>query len=549
MSIAKKIACLFLVLALCLSIGGCGKKKKQIVIIKRPSSQVSDTVDDTNDDINSEDTNSEEDETDSKEAGTDSEESETDSEDVGTNSEDDETDSEEAETDSKEDEEEADEEEYEEEIYESYRELADKEVTGETDREKEYTVKPVTFKLTDEYTVVYPEGNVQLKQAAKKLVTYLSENGIKLSLASDTSAVKEREILIGDTNRLKSNLAENKYAVSVVKEKLFFESGNFNGVVKAVSWFISFDFEKGKINTLTGEYEFVASIKRADGTYNFVWGDEFDGNALDTNKWDFSSSISAESSFKLSRDPAAINVSDGLLKMSAMRWFDPDNNQIQAIAPYTVEGKKFMNYQYGYLEMKARIPFGNGAWPSLWLSGSCRDGAVVSSLFNRGDIIPSNFSAEIDIIEYTTLQPNMHKWFYDDDSILELIKDLKLVDNKHSSYGGAINANNGQMTKSDLGLDPQQNYIYQTVGYEWTPNDMTIYLNGEKYFYYNWKESIQLDELNDMSDFLNPVFIRLNNHLLPKNIPSDFSTLPCEFFVEYVRLYQKPNTGGIWLAE
>ncbi|MBQ5884256.1 MAG: hypothetical protein IIW72_06975, partial [Clostridia bacterium] len=64
-----------------------------------------------------------------------------------------------------------------------------------------------------------------------------------------------------------------------------------------------------------------------------------------------------------------------------------------------------------------------------------------------------------------------------------------------------------------------------------------------------WKESIQLDALNDMSDFLNPVFIRLNNHLLPKNIPSDYSTLPCEFFVEYVRLYQKPNTGGLWLAE
>ncbi len=493
MSIVKKIACLILVLALCVSVGGCTKKKKQIVIIKRPSSQVTDTTDDTNDDTNSE---------------------------------------------------------VDEEAYESDRELSDTGVVTDSNREIEYTVSPIAFNLTNEYTVVYPEGNIQLKQAAKKLVAYFEGNGIKLSLVSDTSAAKDKEILVGDTNRMKSSLAENKYAVTVANNKLFFESGNFNGVVKAVSWFISFDYEKGKVNALTGEYEFVASMKRADGTYNFVWGDEFDGNALDTNKWDFSSSISAESSFKLSRDPAAVNVSDGLLKMTAMRWFDPDNNQVQAIAPYTVEGKKFMNYQYGYLEMKARIPFNNGAWPSLWLSGSCRDGAVVSSLFNRGDIIPSNFSAEIDIIEYTTLQPNMHKWFYDDDSILELIKDLKLVDsNNHSSYGGAINANEGQMTKSDLGLDPQQNYIYQTVGYEWTPNDMTIYLNGEKYFYYNWKESIQLDELNDMSDFLNPVFIRLNNHLIPKNIPSDFSSLPCEFFVEYVRLYQKPNTGGIWLAE
>ena len=493
MSIVKKIACLLLVLALCLSVGGCTKKKKQVVIIKRPAPGTSDSVGDANDDNNFDD-------------------------------------------------------DVDEEVYESFRELAAKVVTEES-RAKEYVVTDTSFNLSDEYTVVYPEGNIQLKQSAKKLVEYFEKNGFKLALASDVSTAKEKEILVGDTNRRKSSLAENKYAVSVVDNKLVFESGNFNGVIKAVSWFISFDFKKGSVNTLTGEYDFSASINRADGTYQFVWGDEFDGNALDTNKWDLTSSISAESSFKLSRDPAALNVSDGLLKLTALRWFDADNNQIQAIAPYTVEGKKFMNYQYGYLEMKARIPFSNGAWPSLWLSGACREGAVVSSLYNRGDIIPSNFSAEIDIIEYTTLQPNMHKWFYDDDSILELIKDLKLVYNKHSSYGGAINAVKGKMTKSDLGLDLQQNYIYQTVGYEWTPNDMTIYLNGEKYFYYNWKESIQLDELNDMSDFLNPVFIRLNNHLIPDNIPSDYSTLPCEFFVEYVRLYQKPNTGGIWIAE
>ena len=103
--------------------------------------------------------------------------------------------------------------------------------------------------------------------------------------------------------------------------------------------------------------------------------------------------------------------------------------------------------------------------------------------------------------------------------------------------------------KSDLGMDPNQSYVYQTVAFDWTPEELTIYLNGEKFYSYNWKNSVQLDGLNDMTDFLNPVFIRLNNHLIPKNIPSDFSTLPCEFFIDYVRLYQKPNTGGLWIAE
>ena len=365
MSIAKKIICLLLALALCFYIAGCKKtKKKQIIVIKRPVS-ASDAVEDDN-----------------------------------TLEDDDTTYDDEADF---------------EDVYISDRELAEKEETAE-EIKIEYSVKATELQLTKDYMIVYPKGNDQLRQAAQKLSKYLSANRIDIAVTDDTAKAKEKEILLGDTNRKKSSLAENKFAVTVSGKKLLFESGNFNGVVKAVSWFISKTFEKGKVNTLSGEYEFVSTIKRPSGTYNFVWGDEFDGNALDTSKWDFSSSIGAESSFKLSREPEAIKVEDGLLKLTARRWFDPDNNQIQAIAPYTVESKKHLNFQYGYLEMKARIPFGAGAWPSLWLSGACREGAVVSNLFEKGDIISSPFSAEIDIIEYTSLETNMHKWFYEKDT-------------------------------------------------------------------------------------------------------------------------------------
>ena len=426
-------------------------------------------------------------------------------------------------------------------IYTSDRKLAEKESTAEETVKPEYTVKTMDFGTLSGYTVIYPDGNEQLRQAAQKLVEYFSKYEVKVDIASDATTKKDKEILVGDTERRKSLLAENEYAVTVSEKQLFFESGNFNGVVKAVSWFTSLEYEKEKINTINGKYEFSSQVERPDGMYTYVWGDEFDGNALDMSKWDLTTSIGAESSFKLSRDPKALNVSDGLLKLTALRWFDPDNNQIQAIAPYTIEGKKYMNFQYGYLEMRARIPFGGGAWPSLWLSGACSKDAVVSNLFNKGDIKPSNFSAEIDIIEYTSLSPNLHKWFYDDAVGIEGVTG---IEDKHSSLGAVE-----KPVKSDLGMDPKQSYVYQVIGFDWTPEDMTVYINGEKFYSYNWKKSVQLDGLNDMSDFLNPVFIRLNNHLIPKNIPSDYSSLPCEFFIDYVRLYQKPNTGGLWIAE
>lgn len=491
MGVAKRIISLLLVLAICFLMGGCNeptakRKKKKVVIIKRnPSSSVSDNKEDNGDFEN-----------------------------------DFEFDFDGA--------------------YVSDRLLAEKEtVTAET-VDPEYKVSAANFGSLDGYRVVYPKGNEQLRQAAQKLVKYFAKNNIQVEMSSDDASQKDKEILVGDTNRKKSSLAENEYAVTVSGKKILFESGNFNGAIKAVLWFTSLPFENGKVNTLTGKYKFSSKIKRADGEYTYVWGDEFDGNELDANKWELTTSIGAESSFKLSRDPKALNVSDGLLKLSALRWFDPDNNQVQAIAPYTVEGKRHMNFQYGYLEMRARIPFGGGAWPSLWLSGACKNEAVVSDLFERGDITPANFSAEFDIVEYTSLQPNLHKWFYEEIEGVTGIDSTK----KHSSLGAVM-----KLPSSGLGVDVGQSYVYQTIGFEWTPNDMTVYINGEKHFNYNWKESVQLDGFNDMTDFLNPAFIRLNNHLLPKNIPSDYSTLPCEFFIDYVRLYQKPNTGGLWLAE
>lgn len=423
--------------------------------------------------------------------------------------------------------------------YVSDRELAEKDAEIEGAKDS-HTVTAVDFGDLNGYKIVYPKGNEQLRQAANKLAAYFAKSEIVLEVVSDDAAASDKEMLIGDTNRMESILADNKYAVSLAGDKVFFESGNFNGAIKAVLWFISLDYTAGKINLIDGEYDFSAEIEREDGKYVFVWGDEFDGNSLDDAKWELTTAISAESSFKLSRDPEVLTVEEGLLKLSAKRWLDPDNNQIQAIAPYTVESKAHMNFQYGYMEMRAMIPLRAGAWPSLWLSGACSSGAVVSDLFPKGDIKNANFSAEFDIIEYTSLEPNLHKWFYD----AEAVEGVDKVVNAHSS----LNAVQSPI-RSDLRLDPKQSFVYQIIGFDWTPEELIIYINGQEILRYNWEESVQLDGFNDMTDFLNPAFVRLNNHLLPSNFTSDFSTLPADFYIDYVRLYQKPGTGGVWLAE
>ena len=395
--------------------------------------------------------------------------------------------------------------------------------------EKEFDVKTVSWNGPNGYSIVYPDGKEQLRQSANKLAAYFSENGVNLKVCSDKNAAQAKEILVGDTNRRKSKLTEKQFAVTLDGNKLCFESGNFNGAVKAVKWFITLNYKKGKVNTLSGEYDFNSVKTRPGGKYKFVWGDDFDGDDLDGSNWELTPFMSAKSPYSLSRDKRAINVSDGRLKLAAIRWFDPDNDQIQAAATYTVESTKHVNFQYGYLEMRAKIPFQAGAWPAVWLSGQCTDGsgAVVNSIFENGDIYKTDFRAEMDIIEYTTLTPNLHKWYFNGD---------------HSSLGAV------QPSVKLYPNDPSP-YVYHTVGFDWSPEGITISFDGEAYFSYDWDESVQLDEKNDMTDFLNPVFIRFNNHILASNLPADYSTLPFEYYIDYIRLYQKDGEGGLWLAE
>lgn len=398
----------------------------------------------------------------------------------------------------------------------------------------EYTVKVSNLQLNSDYKIVYPKGNHQLMVIAKSLKEYFEKNsGVTLSVEDDSAAKADKEILVGDTNRRKSKLSVKNFAVSLEGGNLCFESGNFNGVVKAAKWFITLPYTQGKVNLLSGSYDFEATKTRDDGVYNFVWGDEFDGNSLDNSNWELTTHMGnyGYTEMLLSTDPQVIRVEDGRLKLSARRWFNPDDPTTEYAVCYTVEAKKHSNFQYGYLEMRARYPVKAGAWPSWWLSGNCTDG-VTAKYFTNGDIIPSDFKAEVDILEYTTITPNLHKWYFNGD---------------HSQYNYSKQADGTDRIASKYKLNTEDSYVYHTFGFEWTPEKMTMYCDGNAFMTFDLEKSI--DSINDMSDFLNPMFVRFNNHLQPDSIPTSKSTLPCDYYIDYVRLYQKSGVGGLWLAE
>ncbi|MEO1576973.1 MAG: glycoside hydrolase family 16 protein, partial [Pseudomonadota bacterium] len=97
----------------------------------------------------------------------------------------------------------------------------------------------------------------------------------------------------------------------------------------------------------------------ADWVPTFV--DNFEGTSLDRTAWVSGREI-------LPRriqfyDPDAVAVSDGKLKLSVLHRSESDR-------PYTagtVTTQGLFKQQYGYFEIRARAPRGNGYWPAFWL--------------------------------------------------------------------------------------------------------------------------------------------------------------------------------------
>src|SRR5258708_4689729 len=91
------------------------------------------------------------------------------------------------------------------------------------------------------------------------------------------------------------------------------------------------------------------------------FADNFDGTQLDPTRW--------QTTYKSGRAelqsyvPDALRVSGGILRVTAQPQSGQDRPYTSGII--TTQGK--FSQQYGYFEMRARVPDGQGLWPAFWL--------------------------------------------------------------------------------------------------------------------------------------------------------------------------------------
>lgn len=126
-----------------------------------------------------------------------------------------------------------------------------------------------------------------------------------------------------------------------------------------------------------------SSSASSDG-WELVWSDEFDGDAIDTDKWGFEVNCAGGGNNELqcytAREENA-TVSDGVLRIVAREeawagspYFDDDPahdlEDTSAERDYTsarLRSKNKGDWRYGRVEIRAKMPQGQGIWPALWM--------------------------------------------------------------------------------------------------------------------------------------------------------------------------------------
>ncbi|MFK8057669.1 MAG: family 16 glycosylhydrolase [Saprospiraceae bacterium] len=246
--------------------------------------------------------------------------------------------------------------------------------------------------------------------------------------------------------------------------------------------------------------------------YNLVWSDEFEGTALDTSKWSYDIGDGCdlgenlcgwgnnELEYYTDRDEN-VSIVDGKLVITAIKEFPPYLGEHSYTSGRLVTKNK-ADWTYGRVDVRARLPIGQGIWPAIWMLHT--------------DTIYGQWpkSGEIDIMEN--------------------------VGNEPSKVFGTIHYGHDfwRFTSVDTIL-PQERFTddFHTFSVIWTENCIQFLLDGEFYGVPNTRSSVLPTTWPFDQDFHMIINMAVGGNL-PGN-PGPSTQFPQQMEVDFVKVYQK----------
>jgi beta-glucanase (GH16 family) len=242
------------------------------------------------------------------------------------------------------------------------------------------------------------------------------------------------------------------------------------------------------------------------GKWKLIFHDEFNGSTLDSSKWNtcyfnfvVGNGCDHDQGEQELYQPDEVSVNHGILDLQAEKqtvtavngktYHYTSGMVSTGPGPYSSYSK--FTFKYGYVEMLAKLPSGDGLWPAFWL-------------------LPANLNwpPEIDIFEYLGKSPTSLFTYY--------------------HYSTATNSDKhvgGPQGGSDFSAN------WHTYAMQWAPGSITWYIDGvERYRYTN---------ANTVAS--QPMYL-IANLAVGGSWPGSTTAstpFPSTFQINYIRVWQK----------
>lgn len=322
-------------------------------------------------------------------------------------------------------------------------------------------------------------GNVNVEASAVGALSYLVYFG---------ESESEEPVL---TNTGKVNYTYSQTGSYTIEVRAFGNTEQYSSITEEIQITVagSGDPDQGYV-----------SPEEYDGM-TLVWRDEFNGNSLNTNDWTYEIGTGnngwGNNELQYYREENT-SVSDGYLTIEARN--ESFGGRTYTSSRIITQGNQ--SFQYGRIDIRARLPFGQGIWPALWMLG------------DSFSTVGWPRCGEIDIMELvggsgdrnSTVHGTVH---WDNNG-------------SYASFGGDYTLDNGTFN--------DQFHVFSII---WEPNKITWLVDNVAYHEIDTSPA-ELDEFRQKYFFIFNVAVGGN---WPGS-PDGSTSFPQQMVVDYVRVFQ-----------
>ena len=243
---------------------------------------------------------------------------------------------------------------------------------------------------------------------------------------------------------------------------------------------------------------FILLLVSCQKTPEIIFEDHFNGSELNEENWNYELGDGCPNLCGWGNNERQLYTKENTqLKNGHLIITATEKDSVYKSSRITTKRK--VEFQYGVVEVRAKLPVGHGLWPAIWMLGNDID----------TNIWPK--CGEIDIMEYVGREPGF------------------IYTSLHTpaSFGNTINSQKTALPDIEKGF-----HVYKI---NWTADAITFFIDDVKVYHFSPQEK------NANTWPYNKPFYVLINMAIGGNFGGpdvDDSIFPQEFVIDYIKIYK-----------